>query len=292
VIVVRCDACAGRVAYDAEAGVVQCLFCASVALEPVPFDVTPPLPAEVVPFVVDDEAARAAFRAWTKASWWRPKALREVAAELAPLWLPAWHVRADVEMHWAGLERASSTHNGKRPRAGVDTASGETWIPASLGLTERELGALAPFDDRARRVFGADDRATPFELPALSESGARARALPVLEALRCRAIGAREGLSECRGTARLHDLASHLRVLPIWIGSFRYRDRAWRFVVNGQSARVVGRAPLDRVKVGIAIVLAAIVAIAVLAWLDRDPPAPEPVDVAHDRVPLLASSDS
>ncbi len=275
-IVVRCDACAGRVAYDAEAGVVRCLFCASVALEPVPFDVAPPLPSEVVPFVVDHDGAAAAFRAWTKASWWRPKALREVAAELTPLWLPAWHVRADVELHWAGLERASSTQNGKRPRAGVDTGLGETWIPASLGLTERELGALAPFDDRTRRVFEGDDRVIPFELPALSEGGARARALPVLEALRCRAIASREGLSQCRGSARLHELASHLRVLPIWIGSFRYRDRAWRFVVNGQSARVVGRAPLDRVKVGIAIVLAAIVAIAVLAWLDRDPPPPEP----------------
>lgn len=277
-IVVRCDACAGRVAFDTDDGVVRCLFCASVALEPVPFDVPPPLPEEVVPFTVDDRRAQEAFRRWTTASWWRPKALREVAAELAELWMPAWLVRADVEMHWAGLERAR-TQSGKRPRAGVDAGRAETWIPASLGLTESELNALAPFDDRKRRAFAGDDRAIPFELPALSESAARSRALPLFEAMRCRAIASREAVTECRGSARLHDVASHLRVLPIWIGSFRYRDRPWRFVVNGQSGRVVGRAPLDRLKVGIAIVLAAIVAIAVLAWLDRDrPPAPpEPV---------------
>jgi len=279
VIVVRCDACAGRVAFDTDAGVVRCLFCASVALEPVPFDVAPPLPEEVVPFTVDDRRAQEAFRAWTTNSWWRPKALAEVAAELVPLWLPAWHVRADVELHWAALERAH-TQSGGRPRAGVDAADAATWIPASLGLTESELGALAPFDDRARRPFAAEDRATPFELPALSESGARTRALPLFEAMRCRAVASREGVSQCRGSARLHDVSSHLRVLPIWIGSFRYRDRAWRFVVNGQSARVVGRAPLDRVKVGIAIVLAAIVAIAVLAWLDRDRPEPPPPEPA------------
>ena len=175
---------------------------------------------------------------------------------------------------------AVSARGGGRPRAGVDAADAETWIPASLGLSEAELGALAPFDDRARRPFAAEDRTTPFELPALSESGARTRALPLFEAMRCRAVASREGVSQCRGSARLHDVSSHLRVLPIWIGSFRYRDRPWRFVVNGQSARVVGRAPLDRVKVGIAIVLAAIVAIAVLAWLDRDRPEPPPPEPA------------
>jgi hypothetical protein len=275
VIVMRCDACAGRVAFDTDAAVVRCLFCASVALEPVPFDVAPPLPEEIVPFAVEDRRAQEAFRAWTTASWWRPKALREVGADLVPLWLPAWHVRADVEMHWAALERAR-TQSGRRPRAGVDAAHAETWIPASLGLAESELVALAPFDDRARRPFAAEDRVIPFELPALSEAGARARALPLFEGMRCRAVASREGVSQCRGSVRLHDVSSHLRVLPIWIGSFRYRDRAWRFVVNGQSARVVGRAPLDRIKVGIAIVLAALVAIAVLAWLDRDRPVPPP----------------
>ena len=173
-IVVRCDACAGHVAFDTDAGVVRCLFCASVALEPVPFDVAPPLPEEVVPVAVEESRAQGVFRSWTTASWWRPKALREVAAELVPLWLPAWHVRADVEMHWAGLERAH-TQSGRRPRAGVDAGQAETWIPASLGLTESELGALAPFDDRKRRGFAADDRVIPFELPALSESAARAR---------------------------------------------------------------------------------------------------------------------
>lgn len=275
VIVVRCEACAGRVAYDADDGVVKCVFCASVALEPVPFDQPPAPPEDVVPFEVEHSTAADRFRAWTTASWWRPEALSEVAAELVPLWLPAWRVKADVEMHWAGLERAR-TQNGWRPRAGVDTAGAETWIPASLGLSEAELGKLAPFADGARRSFGPDDRAIPFELPALSEAGACARALPLFEAIRSRDIAAREQLSQCRGSARLHGLASHLRVLPIWIGSFRYRDRAWRFVVNGQSGKVVGRAPLDRVKVGIAIVLGLVVAILVAAWLERHRPPPEP----------------
>jgi len=275
VIVVRCDACGGKVAFDADVGVVRCLFCASVALEPVPADERPPLPEDVVPFGLDRESAQERFRAWTRASWWRPKELASVAAELTALWLPAWHVAADVETHWAALERAS-TKSGQRPRAGVDVGTEKLWIPASLGLTEAELAGLAPFDDRRRRGFADEDLAIARELPGLSEAGARTRALPLFEAIRCRSIASRHHLSQCRGSARLHAVASHLRVLPIWIGSFRFRDRAWRFVVNGQSGRIVGRAPLDRVKVGIALVLAAIVAIVVLAWIDRDRPPPAP----------------
>ncbi|HET6585388.1 MAG TPA: hypothetical protein VFG69_18145, partial [Nannocystaceae bacterium] len=249
----------------------------------VPFDRPPAPPEEVVPFEVERATAASRFRAWTTASWWRPKAIAQVAAELVPLWLPAWHVEADVEMHWAALERAR-TQNGWRPRAGTDTAGARTWIPASLGLSQAELGKLAPFADERRRAFGGEDRTIAFELPALSEAGARARALPIFEAMRNREIAAREGLSQCRGSARLHGVTSHLRVLPIWIGSFRYRDRAWRFVVNGQSGKVVGRAPLDRVKVGIAIVLGLVVAILVAAWLERHRPPPEPEHTAmHER---------
>jgi hypothetical protein len=53
-------------------------------------------------------------------------------------------------------------------------------------------------------------------------------------------------------------------MLPVYIGSFRYRDLPWRFVINAQTGRVTGKPPLDRVKIA---VVAALAALAVGLWL-------------------------
>ena len=40
-----------------------------------------------------------------------------------------------------------------------------------------------------------------------------------------------------------------LYMLPVYIGAFRFRERAWRFVINAQTGEVVGETPVDRQKV-------------------------------------------
>lgn len=268
-IVVRCDACGGAVAFDTEHQAVRCLFCAAVALTPEPIHALEQ-PQVAIPFALGDGDAHRAFRAWTRGSWWRPRALAEVEAELTALWIPAWRVRGEVESHWAGLARAS-TRSGKRPRAGIDRGVAEVMIPASLGLSSRELVALGGFDEPAARPWQADDAAIPRETPNLTGAGARARAHEAMAEVRRAAIARSEGVQDCCGSARFAGLDQRLLALPVFIGSFRYRDRPWRFVLNGRSAVVVGEAPIDRRKLAVVLAIAVVIAALVLAWLDREP---------------------
>jgi hypothetical protein len=53
----------------------------------------------------------------------------------------------------------------------------------------------------------------------------------------------------------------------VYVGGFRHRDRPYRFVINAQSGRVFGRAPLDRWKVALAVALVLTLLAAVLVWL-------------------------
>jgi hypothetical protein len=275
VIVVRCEACGGAVVYDAMHEHARCVFCAAVALQPELLDAPPESPRAVLSFAIDEGAAHVSFRRWTRASWWRPKALHDAIATMQPIWLPAWRIRADVELHWAALERAP-TKSGKRPRAGVDHGAAEVMVPASLGLSQAELIALRPFPGELRDGDD-DDRAIARELPSLSAKGARARALPLFANDRLAYVSAREHVTDAGGTVRLHDVQIELQALPIWVGSFRYRDRPWRFVVNGATGKLVGRAPLDRVKVALAVALGVLILLALMMWLDRRPdPDPEP----------------
>ncbi len=273
-VLAQCDECGGAIAFDPEHALVRCLFCAAVALRPVPAQAPPSPPSEVVPFVLDAAAAQIAFARWVRASWWRPRALHGALAVLQPVWIPAWRIDADVELHWAGLVKAS-TRSGKRPTSGVDRRRADVVVPASGAVTLVELIALRPFPTDSRPWTEAD-RAIPCELPALSEAGAIATSHAVFVADALRAASSEHALVDAGGTAALHGVHARLDALPLWVGSFRYRDRPWRVVVNAATGRVIGRAPLSRLK--LALATAVLLVLALVAARCSDAPAPEPPD--------------
>ena len=42
-------------------------------------------------------------------------------------------------------------------------------------------------------------------------------------------------------------------LVPVWISSFKYNDKVYQFVVNGQTGKVGGRAPVSALRVLAAI---------------------------------------
>ena len=53
-------------------------------------------------------------------------------------------------------------------------------------------------------------------------------------------------------------------MLPIWLSSFRYKEKIYRFMVNGQTGRVGGNAPISPLRVTIAVILS--LAVIALIW--------------------------
>jgi hypothetical protein len=60
------------------------------------------------------------------------------------------------------------------------------------------------------------------------------------------------------------DIAFKHILLPIWLSSYRYADKTYRFVVNGQTGSVQGERPWSAWKIAGAV-LAAIVVLVVVA---------------------------
>ena len=262
--VIQCDACAGSVVYDAGREVASCLFCGSIAVHP--DDLTEiPEPQTFVPFTVERERAEAAFRKWARSSWWYPREVRSLAIDLNDAMLPAWRFAAGVETHWAGLKSAM-TRSGLQPVSGVAKTTSSVMVPASLGLSEGELAKLEPFESTGEQTWDTDAQAVPHEVPSVSEPAALGRARERMSAMHRRRIRRDNRLQRCKGASLLEVHRTELLMLPIWIGSFRYRDLPWRFVINAQTGKVTGRAPLDRIKVGATIALAVLVGLAIAWW--------------------------
>ena len=260
--VIQCDACGGSVVFDAGRQVARCLFCGSVAVHADDGGETVLVPDAMLPFEISREDADARFRRWARSSWWHPAPLRRLSIELHALLLPVWRFDAALETHWAGLVSAS-TKSGAKPRAGVEHTELTTRVPASMGLREAELRALQPFREVGETRF---DPALPHEVPALTERAAAEVARSLLQVEHRERIVRAHKLRRCHSGSLVRIRDARLSMLPIYIGSFRYRDRPWRFVINGQTGTVTGRAPLDRAKLALVVGLVA----AVLAvWLLR-----------------------
>lgn len=266
----RCQACGGAVVWDAAQAGAACLFCGTVALELVIASEPVPEPEVVLPAAVSREVAEERFRSWATKSWFRPPALRTAEVALHLLLLPAWRFHARLESHWAAL-RPAATRSGKSPVAGLEQLELTAMVPASAGLSQGELHALQPFDESRARPWrgeaGSGEEETIWEPPALTRRGARSRAHRELADMHRRRIARERGLVNVRVSSVIEDRDVRLMLVPIYIGTFRFRDRPWRFLVNGQTGEVVGKAPLDWRKI-FALIAVALV-IAAVVWLGQ-----------------------
>ena len=63
-----------------------------------------------------------------------------------------------------------------------------------------------------------------------------------------------------------HDIKYKYLMLPIWMSTFKYKNKLYHFMVNGQTGKVSGKTPISPIRVAIAIFLG-IVAVGLLAAL-------------------------
>ncbi|MER3485661.1 MAG: hypothetical protein C4345_06545, partial [Chloroflexota bacterium] len=65
---------------------------------------------------------------------------------------------------------------------------------------------------------------------------------------------------------RITDLAARLLYLPAWLAAFSYGGKTYRLVINGQTGKVTGEAPVAKGRVALAAAVA-IVAVAIVVML-------------------------
>ena len=55
-------------------------------------------------------------------------------------------------------------------------------------------------------------------------------------------------------------------MLPLWLSSFKYRDKQYQFMVNGQTGKVGGKYPISPWKVTFVILLFVLIALGVYVY--------------------------
>lgn len=273
---VECKTCGAVTIYDALETAAVCPFCGSTHVMPSATE-NSIAPGAVCPFAVTKAQAGERFVKWLKRKWFTPKKAKKNAQPEAfdGVYLPYWTFDSQTTSSFTcrvGYDRTV--------RKGDKTETVTDWRRVSGVYQEF-------FDDETVMASKRHERSgvkqcEPFDFSKLVPYSPQVVAGFAAERY---SIGLKEGWEKAQKTiqsklnsnissyARRHwsaDKVSSLKfstrydnitykylLVPAWISSFRYKGKLYQFVVNGQTGKVGGKAPVSAWRVILAILIGA-----------------------------------
>ena len=285
-IAIHCDSCGASYTFDAATHAGQCAFCGVPVVAKTERHRQLQVQA-LLPFQIGRDQARSAFRRWLGGLWFAPGTLKDYArndARLAGMYVPYWTYDADTTTAYRGergdnyqvQESYRAIENGREvervrvvtrirwtPAAGVVSRFFDDVLVLASGslpraVTERlepwDLANLTPY--REEYLSGFQSEMYTVDLEQGFER-ARERMAPIIRRDVERAIGGDHQRIHALDTRHGEIRFKHV-LLPVWLSAFRFRDRTYRFVVNGRTGEVQGERPYSAWKIALAILLAAL----------------------------------
>jgi hypothetical protein len=271
---IKCEGCGSETTMDPKIVSDSCSFCGSTIQISGGSTCKLIRPKSVLPFKVKQEEGLAEFKKWINGRWFAPSDLKKYAKQsekLAGVYIPYWTYDSDTRSEYTGqrgvdrTETYTAYEDGKsvtKTRTVTDWyyASGTVYhsfddvlVLASESLPKKntealepwDLEALIPFDEKFLSGFKAESYAV--DLPGGWEA-AKVKMDPEIRRRVCSDIGGDH--------QRIHSLVTnyskvtfkHL-LLPVWISAFRYREKSYRFLVNGRTGEVQGERPYSGWKI-------------------------------------------
>jgi len=293
----KCESCGAVNTVDASIISAECAFCGSNQVVPLDQITQVIKPESLLPFQVDQQRAAAQFRTWLGRGFFRPNPVKKIAkdasAKLHGIYLPFWtfdaHTsswwRAEAGYHYYVTETYAATDDKGKQVQRTRQVQKPRCEPASGHLQLRFDDILVPATDSVER--GMIERIYPFDTGVLVPydpgflSGWAAEAYTVgleqgwengqeiMDGKVYRACD-REVPGDTHRNLQVKTAYSHMTykhvLFPVWLASYRYGEKVYHFLVNGQTGDVQGQAPVSWIKVML-VVLLVIAIIAVLVWL-------------------------
>jgi predicted RNA-binding Zn-ribbon protein involved in translation (DUF1610 family) len=279
---VKCDACAAEVDRPPNQTSFTCPFCGSNIVSQA-VSRTLIKPQAVLPFGVTRDQANGAFRKWIGSLWFAPSAVKrqtELRERMQGIYLPHWTYDCKTITQYRGhrgdayyvTESYSTTVNGKSvrqtrqvrkirwsPASGtVHNTFDDVLVNASNSLPREYVQKLEPWDLKNavdyRDDYLAGFRAESYQIDLKQGFGAAAeRMKPVIHTAICRDIGGDEQSVDWTHIEYLNVTFKHL-LLPVWLSTYRFRNRPFRMFVNARTGEVQGERPYSWAKISAAVV--------------------------------------
>lgn len=284
--VVICKSCGAESIYDELQIADVCPYCGSNQVMQASEDVKTLAPGGVVPFKIDDKQAGSLFTKWIKGKFFCPKKAKDSARPEAfkGVYLPYWTYDADTKSTYTaryGIDREVKDKDGKSEKktdwymtGGIYNRFFDDVLVFGSKRYEKDLmSRIEPFDTAAnvayqpkylegftaeRYSIGLKDGWTTAseKIENQIENGIRDEVRKKHKA---------DHVDNVKVNTKFDKTTYKYLLLPVWMSAFTYKDKIYRFLVNGQSGKVGGKTPVSALRVGLTI--AAVIAVIVGLFL-------------------------
>ena len=281
----KCNSCNATITVEPNVTATECPFCGSHHVFALEESTKVIKPESLLPFRIDQRTAIAKFRTWLGKGWFRPNDVKRIAANaearLQGVYLPFWTFDAQTFSRWRAMagyyyyvtQRYTVTVNG-RPQTRTRRVRKIRWRPAhgthseffddvlvyaTRSVEEKILRKIYPFDTKKlvpyRPQYLAGWKAEEYQI-GLQEGWKMAQEI-IKE--RVRAACANKVPGDTYRDLVVNTTFSNVTfkhvLLPVWIASYRYGNKVYHFMVNGQTGKVQGEAPISWWKVALAVLI-------------------------------------
>jgi predicted RNA-binding Zn-ribbon protein involved in translation (DUF1610 family) len=291
---VECTSCGSITSLEEQKTAQFCPFCGNHLMLQDASKIEQIKPHAILPFVLSQREAHLKFRHWLGSLWLAPSRLKHMANSpegMAGIYTPYWTFDAQTASDYTG-QRGDDRHvqesyttkvNGKtefrtRTKTVTDwrSVSGHVKVnfddvlilgSRSLPMAQADrlepwsLSDLVPFNEDYLRGFRVESY--KIDLPEAFTTGKER----MTESIRA------EVRSDIGGDhQRIHSLNTEWNnltfkhvLLPVWMASYPYNGKTYRFLVNGKTGEVQGERPYSAWKIaGLIIVILIIIAIVLM----------------------------
>jgi DNA-directed RNA polymerase subunit RPC12/RpoP len=286
---VSCPSCAALVEPPPSAEAFPCPYCGT-SIVAIAKSSRLIKPQALLPFGITRDRATALFRSWVKKLWFAPNALKKLARlqdRLQGLYAPYWTYDASTVSRYTGqrgddytvtrtrtvmrngravTERYQATETRWRPASGTVSRNFDDMLVVGSASLPRDLAEQLEPWDLDHLVSYADEYLPGFITERyqidLKKGWGRAveRMDQVIRSDVRRDIGGDHQKIATLDTRHSDVTYKHV-LLPMWICSYRYKKKVYRFLVNARTGEVQGQRPWSWVKITLTALVGAAVAL-------------------------------
>lgn len=267
---VLCKACGAETVYDFNDIASECPYCGSNQIMEEEATVKVMAPGGVLPFKLNAKEAANRFKTWIKGKFFCPKEAKGSARPKAfkGMYLPFWTFDAKTKSSYTGqygITRTYTTGKGK-VRTTIDWhyTSGhynedfdDILVCGSTRQDDNMLSGIEPYNTKDaveyKPEYMAGFMAERYTIKVKEAWGTaqdkmkRSIEQGILAKIEREHMTSHSRITSVRTTHG--NITYKYLLLPVWISSFKYKEKIYHFMVNGQTGKVSGKTPISWVRV-------------------------------------------
>jgi predicted RNA-binding Zn-ribbon protein involved in translation (DUF1610 family) len=291
---IQCRQCGATTAVEPHVTSVECPFCGSSAVLEQETDADVIRPESVVPFKISRDFALRNYRTWLGRGIFRPGDLARRAArgQIYGVYIPFWTFDAEAFSRWwadAGYyyyetETYTTTENGDRvtktrevrktrwePEQGRHKGHyDDVLVYATNSLDQEILERIYPYNTKELAPYAPEYlsgwRAEQYQINLQEGWQIGQEKIEDYERDACVELIPGDTYRNLNVETAIADVTFKHALLPVWIASYRYNDKVYRYMVNGQTGKVQGEKPISWIRVAIAVIIVLVI-IGVIIYL-------------------------